>query len=367
MAKIPGLERHKRPGDIFTETLTRDGLIVAPGTYNAMGGYIAKKLYTEQKVAGLPCTFNAVYQGHWSTSAMNLRKPDMGFVSMFLDFILTNAKLTADAAYPLPMIFDIETGLGGNETTVHMMIEKCDKTGVAVIHWEDQAIKVRVPRRCGNHAAKLCAEIEEAMAMIEACLEAIAQLGSSMHLMVRTDAITAANGNFENAIERGKHYMSIEANGLRPKILWADAMYQPDHIDRWIEEFRKFDPNIILGINYSPNRDWTPETYYKKFGQMPPTYDDLYRNGKGFSVIWHTILQARTDMEATYNTFNDMAKHGARALWTLHERQRHHPVGDAQAMSGVKEWQVFEQEKGGKEAVERYEKSQGYSENKKNN
>ncbi len=367
MARIPGLERHKHPGDVFMKALGCDGLIVAPGVYNAMGAYQAVSKYRESLTAGRKPTFNAVYEGHWSTSAMLLRKPDMGFVTHYLDFILTNAKLTVDAAYPLPVIFDIETGFGGDRNTTHTLIEKCHQTGVAVIHLEDQAREIKVSRRCGNHAAKLCAETEDAITMIEACLEAIGQLDSSMRLMVRTDAITAANGSFENAVERGKNYMSVEVNGLRPTILWADAMYQPDQIDRWIHEFRKFDSDIILGINYSPNRDWTPATYMKKFGQMPPTYNDLYRNGDGFSVIWHTILQARADMEATDNILDDMDKHGAEALWKLHERQRNHPVGNAQAMSGANEWQDFEREVGGEEATERYDKSQGYSEEKKNN
>ncbi len=48
------------------------------------------------------------------------------------------------------------------------------------------------------------------------------------------------------------------------------------------------------------------------------------------------------------------------ALWTLHERQRNHPVGDSQGMSNVKDGQAYEQPIVGEEAVERYKKSQGY-------
>ena len=356
--------RHDRPGDVFMETLKRDGLIVAPGVYDAMGGYIANRIYHESKNEGKLCTFNAVYLGHWSTSAMLLRKPDMGFVS--LDFVSQIAKWTVGNAYPLPVIFDIETGFG-NATTITQTIQKCDEIGVAVIHLEDQEDSGTVARRCGNHGGKWCAETDSQIAKIESCLEVLKALNSSVRLMVRTDAITAANGSFENAIERGKRYMSVDVQGWRPTILWADAMYDPRHIDQWIKEFRKFDPNIILGINYSPNRDWTPETYNNKFGQNPPTYEDLYRKGEGFSVIWHTILQAKADMEACWNTFQNMASLGSKALWQLHERQRHHPVGDAQAMSGVKEWQAFEQHRGGEKATERYEQSKGYKDTEKNN
>lgn len=358
------VRRHDRPGDIFMETLRRDGVVIAPGVYDAMGGFIARKIYEERKKDGLSCAYNAVYEGHWSTSAMLLRKPDMGFGD--LDFLSLVGKFTVAAAYPLPVIFDIETGFG-NATTITRTVEKCDEIGVSVIHLEDQEDSGNVARRCGNQGGKWCAEIPSMLAKIKSCLTMFKAIDTSIRLMVRTDAITAANGGFENAVERGKRYMDIEVGGLRPTILWADAMYSPDNIDYWIETFRKFDPNIILGINYSPNRDWTPETYREKFGQDPPTYKSLYQNGKGFSVIWHTILQARTDMESTWNIFEAMASHGEAALWRLHERQRNHPVGDAQAMSGVKEWQAYEKHIGGEEVAERYEKSKGYKETERNN
>lgn len=350
------IRRHERPGDVFMEILQRDGFVVAPGVYNAMGAYIASKIYRERKDTNLPCSFNAIYEGHWSTSAMLLRKPDMGFGDF--DFLSMIGRLTVAAAYPLPVIFDIETGFG-NATTITRTVERCHEIGVSVIHLEDQEDGT-VARRCGNLGGKQCADIESMTAKIRSCLTVFKALGTSLRLMVRTDAINAANGGFENAIERGKRYMDVDVQGLRPTILWADAMYDPEHIDRWIEEFRKYDPDIILGINYSPNRDWTPRTYREKFNQPSPTYESLYRNGQGFSVIWHTILQARCDMEATWDTFSQMAEHSAQALWQLHERQRSHPVGDPQAMSGVKEWQKYEQHIGGDSTLDRYEKSEGY-------
>lgn len=349
--------RHERPGDVFMETLKRDGLIVAPGVYDAMGGYIASRIYQERRAANLPCAFNALYQGHWSTNAMLLRKPDMGFGS--LDFLSQIGRFTVAAAHPLPVIFDIETGFG-NAVTLTQTVERCHEIGVAVMHLEDQEDSGDVARRCGNQGGKWCTKLPKALAKIASCLTVCRALRTSMRLMVRTDALTAANGGLKNAIERGKRYMSVDVGGWRPTILWADAMYDPSDIDRWIETFRKFDSNIILGINYSPNRDWTPETYQKKFGVSPPTYESLYRNGQGFSVIWHTILQARADMESTWNTFAAMADRGAEALWKLHERQRKHPVGDPQAMSGVGEWQAYEQHIGGAAAVKRYSASQGY-------
>ena len=99
----------------------------------------------------------------------------------------------------------------------------------------------------------------------------------------------------------------------------------------------------------------------------PPTYEALYNNGQGFRVIWHTILQARADMEATWNTFKDMAENGPEALWKLHERQRNHPVGDTQGLSNAPFYQAYEKLLGGEEAVKRYENSEGYGAKPKEN
>lgn len=346
--------RHERPGDVFMDLLKKEKLIVAPGIYDAMGAHIARQIYLNSKEKNQPCTFNAVYLGGWSISTMILRKPDMGFIP--LPVMETIGHYIIPEAYPLPVIMDAETGFG-TEVTLSETVETYHRIGVALAHLEDQDSSKT--RRCGNLGGKQCVEPEEMIAKIRSWLMVSKSINTSMLLMVRTDALTAANGGLENAIERGKRYMDVNYQGLRPTVLWADAMIDPKIIERWVTEFHKYDPNIILGLNYSPNKDWTG--YYRKnFNQYPPTYKELYANGGGFRLIWHTILQSRADMEAAWNTFQDMAENGAESLWKLHERQRHHPVGDTQAMSNAKSWQALEQYLGGEEAVKRYEISEGY-------
>lgn len=352
--------RHERPGDVFMETLKSDGLIVAPGTYNAMGAQIASKIYLKSRKENLPCSFNAVYASGWAISAMLWGYPDMGFGDLSMMALI--CKYIVKHAYPLPVIVDAETGFG-TEVTLERTVEIYDQIGVALAHMEDQ--DSNKTRRCGNLVGKQCIEPKDMEAKIRSWLMWSKATGTSMRLMARTDALTAVNGGIENAIERGKRYMNVDYQGLRPTVLWADAMYDPKIIERWVTELHKHDPNMILGINYSPNKDWTGY-YRKKFNQYPPTYEAIYDNGHGFRVIWHTILQARADMEATWNTFKDMAENGAEALWKLHERQRNHPVGDTQAMSNVVPWQALEQFLGGEDAVERYQKSEGYGADSKN-
>lgn len=352
--------RHDRPGDVFMDLLEKEKLIVAPGVYIARGAQTAKEIYFESKEKNIPCTFNAVYLGGWSISTMLLGRPDMGFIPLsVMEFV---GRYVISKAHPLPVIMDAETGFSIGNLPMIDTVETYHKLGVALAHLEDQ--DGSKTRRCGNLVGKQCIEPEAMVEKILAWLMYSKEINTSMRLMARTDALTAFGGGIENAIERGKRYMDTDYQGWRPAVLWADAMIDPVHIERWVTELHKHDPKMVLGINYSPNKDWSGD-YPKKFKQPPPTYQDLYRNGEGFRVIWHTILQARADAEATRNTFQDMAENGAQALHKLHERQRHHPVGDTQGMSNAPIWQALEKYLGGEEAVKRYEQSEGYGTEKK--
>lgn len=343
---------HDRPGDVLMNLFDKEKLILAPGVYDAMGAYIAKQIYLQRKTADLPCLYNAVYFGGWSVSAMLWRRPDMGFHDRSMMALI--AKYVVAEAYPLPVIADAETGFSMEPVAISETVEAYHDMGVALAHMEDQAT-----RRCGNLRGKACISEDEMVVKIRSWLAVSKAIGTSMRLMVRTDALTAANGGLEEAIRRGKRYMDVDCQGLRPAVLWADAMQDPAVIERWVTEMRRHDSKMILGINYSPNKDWT-DGYRKKFNKEPPTYQDLYDNGNGFQFIWHTILQARADMEATWNVFNDMAVNGAESLWKLHDRQRGHPVGDAQGMSGAPIWQAFDEYIGGEKAIKRYDESEGY-------
>ncbi len=306
--------KHDRPGDVFIQLLERNGLIVAPGVYDAMGAQIARQICAYRNAALLPCSFNAVYGSGWAISAMLWGDPDMGFHDRSM-MELIGGFIVAQA-YPLPVILDAETGFG-TEITLARTVEAYDRIGVALAHLEDQDSEQT--RRCGNLGGKQCISPEKMATKIKSWLMVSRTIGTSMRLMVRTDALTAAGGGIEDALERGKRYMDVDVQGLRPTILWADAMHKPGDIERWVTEMHKHDPKMILGINYSPNKDWTGY-YREQFNQYPPSYEKLYTNGEGFRLIFHTILQARADMESTWNTFTEMADRGPEALWTLHER-----------------------------------------------
>ncbi len=346
--------RHAQPGVTLMDTLKRDGHLIAPGVYDAYGAVAASENYLLRSAEHRSCSYNAAYFGGWSVSAMLWHRPDMAFHDRTMMAMV--GKYAIEAAYPLPVIMDAETGFGPEPVDLADTVAEYHRIGVALAHLEDQGT-----RRCGNLAGKACISPEEMVAKIRVWLIASEEIGTSMHLMARTDAFTAAGGGLDDAIDRMKRYMDTDYRGRRPLVSWADALIDPNDIEKWATELLKHDPYMILGINYSPNKDWTG--YYGKLGRTPPTYDDL--KALGFKVIWHTILQARADMESGWNVIGDMADRGAQALWDLHERQRGKPYGKPQAMSGADPWQALDKFSGGDAVQKRYDTSQGYKEEKK--
>ncbi|HXV27319.1 MAG TPA: isocitrate lyase/PEP mutase family protein [Candidatus Paceibacterota bacterium] len=350
--RIVGL-RHERPGNYFMGQLQNERLIVAPGTFCARGAQFARQVREEELSAGRHCHYNAIYGSGYSIASALWGVPDMGHHNLTMMEMI--GKFLVAAGHPLPLILDAETGFG-TEVTLAWTVEAYDRMGVAVAHLEDQA----GTRRCGNLSGKRICELDVMLAKIRAWLEHTYNLGSSMRLMVRTDALTAMDGGIDVAIDRMRRYLDVEYRGFRPAFSWADAMMKPEHIEKWCREMERTHPHVVRGLNYSPNKDWTG--YYRgELGREdPPTYEELFANGDGFSVQWHTILQERAMNEAVWNTFQQMAREGAKALWDLHDRQRGTYVGETQKVSNFVPWQSLEKRIGGDEAAERYKRSEGY-------
>lgn len=350
--KITGLH-HKSPGNVFMGLQRRKGLLVAPGVYCAIGAQIARQNREALLAADQPCSYDFIYSSGWAISAMLLANPDMGlYNTALLDFIGTPL---IQAAYPMPVIMDAEAGFG-SEVQLVKTVELFDRMGVAVGHLEDQA----GTRRCGNLSGKRVVEPDVMEAKIYSWLKTTHELGSSMRLMVRTDALTAMDGGINQAIDRMKRYLDVHYLDFYPAISWADAMMKPEHIEMWCRAMEDHNPNVLRGLNYSPNKDWGAHYRGELGREHPPTYEEMYDKGRGFHVQWHTILQARASFEAVWKSFHNMAVNGASELWDLHDRQRETPYGDTQGISNFPAWMEHEMLIGGKEAQERYERSRGY-------
>lgn len=352
--------RHDRPGDVFMELLKQDRPVACASVYHAMGAKEARLINEKRSEAGLSSEYNAVYLGGYAVSGMLWGLPDNGFHDLGMMTMI--GKYVVLQAHPMPVIMDAETGFG-NSITCTRTVQEYHNIGVAVAHIEDQVFEDPndgdATRSCGNQGGKTTISITAMEKKIRSWLEASDIIGTSMRLIARTDTLTAVNGGIKEVIERGKRYMSVEVNGLRPIAFWVDALIKPEDIEELKTEMRRFDPNIVLCLNNSPNKDW-PDYYRKHHGCEPPTYAELYDNGNGFRIIHHTIMDMRAHMEASWKHLENQAENGNKALYELQDRQRGLPYGNAHIMTDTHLYQEYQRYIGGESAEERFKRSKGF-------
>lgn len=171
------------------EMLHQDGIIRAPGAYDAWSARLVEK-------AGFP----AVYMTGYGTSISLTGKPDIGLITM--TEMAVHATNIA-SAINIPLIADADTGYGGVHNVIRV-VQEYERGGVAAIQLEDQVF----PKRCGHMEGKQVIPKEEMVAKIKAAL--YARKSEDFVIIARTDA-RAVNG-FEDAIERSRAYAEAGAD-----------------------------------------------------------------------------------------------------------------------------------------------------------
>jgi len=352
--------KHEQPGDVLRGLLKQNGPVTCASIYNGMGAKRARKIYEKWLAAGRHPQYNAIYLGGYAVSGMLWGLPDNGFHDLTMMTMI--GKYVVLQAYPMPVIMDAETGFGNSITCVRT-VQEYHNLGVAAAHIEDQVFESNdngdTTRSCGNQGGKTVMSIEAMVKKGRSWLEVSDVIGTSMELIMRTDALTAVGGGIDEVIERGKRYMSIEVNGRRPLGFWVDALIKLEDIKKLKTEMRRFDPNIVLVLNNSPNKDW-PEHYRETYKREPPDYEELYDNGKGFQIIHHTIWQMREDMESTDKMLESQAENGNKALYDLQDRQRGYSYGNAHIMTETDLYQKYQKYIGGDSAIKRFKQSKGF-------
>ncbi len=352
--------KHERPGDVFMQLLKQNRPVVCASVYHAMGAKEARLVKEKRAAVGLPSEYNAIYLGGYAVSGMLWGLPDNGFHDLSMMTLV--GKFVVLQAYPMPVLMDAETGFG-NGTTLTRTVQEYHNLGVGLAHMEDQVFEDPydgdATRSCGNQGGKTTISIRAMGKKVKSWLETSDIIGTSMGLIVRTDSLTAVGGGIKEVIERGKHYLSVEVNGRRPIGFWVDALIKPEEIEQLKTEMRRFDPNVVLCINNSPNKDW-PAHYREYYKREPPTYAELYDNGKGFNIIHHTIMDMRAHLEASWITFEDQAENGNKALYDLQDRQRGRPYDNAHIMTDTHLYQEYQKHIGGESAKKRFDQSKGF-------
>lgn len=176
------------PGISLRERLTRPGLVIAPGAYDAIGARLIEQ-------AG----FEACYMTGAGTSAAH-GYPDFGLLTM-TEMVENAAVMTRSIR--IPLIADADTGYG-NELNVTRTVREYEARGVAAIHIEDQV----APKRCGHLDGKEVISRAEFASKIRAAVEA--RRSPDFLIIARTDARAALG--LDEAIARGKAALEAGAD-----------------------------------------------------------------------------------------------------------------------------------------------------------
>jgi 2-methylisocitrate lyase-like PEP mutase family enzyme len=182
--------------------LMKDGLVAAPGVYNALSAKMVED-------AG----FDAVYMTGFGTAAVNRALPDIGLMTMSEMLDVVRAITTA---VEIPLIADGDTGYG-NPLNVMRTIQEYEKAGAAAIHLEDQIW----PKRCGHMEGKQVIPMEDMASKIRAAVDS--RLNDDFVVIARTDAL-AVEG-WSSGIERLHAYAEAGAD-----VVFMDGQSSEEHV-----------------------------------------------------------------------------------------------------------------------------------------
>ncbi|WP_282604399.1 oxaloacetate decarboxylase [Pelagibius sp. Alg239-R121] len=197
------------PQKRLRQQLSDDGIVVAPGIYDAFGAMMAER-------AG----FETLYLSGASISYTQLGSPDIGLVGMDeVAGVVGRVRERVD----LPIVVDGDAGFG-NALNVQRTIGVFERNGASAIQLEDQ----QLPKRCGHLDGKNLVSIGEMSGKIKAATDSRADADTI--IIARTDAV-AVEG-FEAALERSEAYLEAGAD-----MLFVEAVKTEQEMRRVVAQF----------------------------------------------------------------------------------------------------------------------------------
>jgi len=172
----------------FRALLSHDGLVVAPGAYDAITARLIEQ-------AG----FYLVYMTGAGVSAAR-GYPDYGLLTMSE---MTDSARVIARSVDTPVLADADTGYG-NELNVTRTVREFEASGVSGIHLEDQVS----PKRCGHLDGKDVVERDRFISLIRAAVEA--RRSDDFIIVARTDAV--ATKGLDEAIDRANEALDAGAD-----------------------------------------------------------------------------------------------------------------------------------------------------------
>ena len=195
-------------GARFRAALAAESPLQIPGTINANHALLAKR-------AG----FRAIYLSGGGVAAGSLGLPDLGLNT--LEDVLVDVRRITDVC-DLPLLADIDTGLGPSAFNIARTVKSLIKAGGAACHIEDQV----GAKRCGHRPGKEIVSRGEMVDRVKAAADA--KTDADFFLIARTDAI-AVEG-VDAAIERAIACVEAGADGI-----FAEASYDLDTYSRFVD------------------------------------------------------------------------------------------------------------------------------------
>lgn len=197
------------PQKRLRQQLAGDGIVVAPGIYDAFGAMMAER-------AG----FETLYLSGASISYTRLGSPDIGLVGMEeVAGVVGRIRERVD----LPIVVDGDAGFG-NALNVQRTIRVFERNGASAIQLEDQ----QLPKRCGHLDGKKLVSTGEMSGKIKAATDSRAD--SDTVIIARTDAVTVEG--LDAALERSEAYVEAGAD-----MLFVEALKTEEDMRRVIAQF----------------------------------------------------------------------------------------------------------------------------------
>ncbi|MFP3299983.1 MAG: methylisocitrate lyase [Thermoplasmatales archaeon] len=191
-------------GPSFLRNTINEGIVIAPGVFNAIGAMIAERQ-----------GFKAIYlSGSGIAGAMGL--PDLSLTTL-TEVVEEARRITRISK--LPLIVDVDTGFG-EVLNVERTVIEMEAANVSAIHIEDQVL----PKKCGHLNGKELISKQEMVEKITAATSV--RKNKDFMIIARTDA-RAVEG-LEAAISRARAYIDAGADAIFPEALES------------AEEFKKF-------------------------------------------------------------------------------------------------------------------------------
>jgi len=193
----------------FRERLAGKGIVVVPGTGDAMGARLTQ-------AAG----FEAVYMSGYAVEG-TFGKPDVGLVT--LTEMAQRAAQIVDVV-DIPVIVDADTGYG-DVTNVVRTVRELERAGVTALQIEDQAL----PKKCGSMPGKELVTAEEMAGKIKAAVDT--RVDRNLLIIGRTDA--AASQGMDAVMDRLAVYAEAGAD-----LVMATGPYSRKDAERLIRSAR---------------------------------------------------------------------------------------------------------------------------------